>query len=147
MTLRLVGRPSCASANIKLMERGIDSRVHRRTEHELLVERGPVLIRVLAGVATEIEDTVRACELLDDMLTRYSAVASLAIVEHGTPIPSLAVRRFTAERFASYGPRLVSGVAFMGMGFWAKADAAELVESCEGLRGQLRAASVSRRSG
>jgi hypothetical protein len=106
------------------MLRVLEARFHRHTPTEILVERGPVLIRVLNGATTEIEDVDFGCALFDAMLERYPAIATLAVVEHGTPIPSAAVRRYTAERFGSYAPRLIVGAVFLGLGFWASASLA-----------------------
>lgn len=94
--------------------------VHKHTDKEVLVERGPLLIRVLDGAATEREDADFACERFTVMLERHSIIASLAIVEHGTPVPTPDVRRYTSERFGAYADRMTFAVVFLGLGFWAK---------------------------
>lgn len=95
--------------------------VHHQTSGERVVTRGLLLVRVLDGGTTTVEDVDRACVLIDWMLERYPTVALVVIVEHGTPLVPLAVNRYAAERFGSYGARLVTGVCLLGLGFWAKA--------------------------
>lgn len=94
--------------------------MHHQTSGERLVTRGPLMVRVLDGGPTTVEDVDLACELIERMLQQYPAIALLVIVEHGTPVPSLAVRRYSAERFGSHGDRLLLGVCMLGLGFWAK---------------------------
>jgi hypothetical protein len=99
----------------------VEPTVHHQTSGERLVTRGPLMVRVLDGGPTSVEDVDSACELIERMLAHYPAIVLVVIVEHGTPVPSLAVRRYTAERFGSYGDRLLLGVCMLGLGFWAKA--------------------------
>lgn len=82
---------------------------------------GPLIVRVVDGGPTSIESIDAACELIEQMLQQYPAIALLVIVEHGTPVLPLAVRRHAAERFGAYGARVLLGVCMLGLGFWAKA--------------------------
>jgi hypothetical protein len=100
---------------------GVEVQVHREVPGEYLVSRGHVLVRFLDGGSTTLEDIDFACELFDRMLERHSAIAVLAVIEHGTPVPPHAVRVYNGERFGSYGDRVVIGVCMLGLGFWAKA--------------------------
>jgi hypothetical protein len=95
--------------------------VHRQTPGEYLVSRGPVLVRLLDGGPTTIEDIDLACEVLDRMLERHSTIGVFVVVEHGTPVPPASVRSYVGERFGAYGDRVVNGVCMLGLGFWAKA--------------------------
>jgi hypothetical protein len=95
--------------------------VHRQTPGEYLASWGPVLVRLLDGGTTTIEDIDRACEVLDRMLERHSAIAVFVVVEHGTPVPPATVRSYVGERFGAYDERVVNGVCMLGLGFWAKA--------------------------
>lgn len=79
-----------------------------------------MIVRVLDGGQTTIEDVDAACELIERMLAQYPAIALVVIVEHGTPVPVLGVTRYTAERFGAYGDRLLLGACMLGLGFWAR---------------------------
>jgi hypothetical protein len=94
--------------------------VQHQTSGERLVTRGPLMVRVLDGGPSTIEDVDLACELLEQMLEQYPAIALVVIVEHGTPVPPIAVFRYTTERFGAYGDRVLLGSCLLGLGFWAK---------------------------
>jgi hypothetical protein len=85
------------------------------------VTRGPLMVRVLDGGPTTIDDVDLACELIEQLLERHPTIALVVIVEHGTPAASLTVNRYAGDRFGSYGDRVLLGVCMLGLGFWAKA--------------------------
>jgi hypothetical protein len=95
--------------------------IHRQTPGEYLVSWGPVLVRLLDGGPTTIEDVDLACAVFDRMLERHSTIGAFVVVEHGTPVPPVSVRHYVGERFGAYADRMVSGVCMLGLGFWAKA--------------------------
>lgn len=99
----------------------MQAQVEHQTTGERVVTRGLLMVRVLDGGPTTVEDVDLACKLVERLLEQHPTVASVAIVEHGTPVVSLAVNRYAAERFGSYGDRLLVGVCMLGLGFWAKA--------------------------
>ena len=92
--------------------------IHLHDRHEILAERGPVLIRVLAGEGLDRSRVDRACELLDAMLERYCAVGLIVMFEHDTPLPSRDILAYIRERFDPYGERVVVAVVMLGLGFW-----------------------------
>jgi hypothetical protein len=100
--------------------------VHRDAPGELLASRGHVLVRYLDGGPTTSEDIDYACGVFDRMLERHPTIAVLVVIEHGTPVPSVSVRSYTAERFGAYNDRVVYGVCMLGLGFWASAAYAAL---------------------
>ena len=99
----------------------MEAQVEHQTTSERLVTRGLLMVRVLDGGSTTLEDVDLACQVIDRLLERHPTVASVVIVEHGTPTAPVAVNRYAAERFGSYGDRLLVGVCMLGLGFWAKA--------------------------
>ena len=102
----------------------MDYTIHKHDAEEVLASWGPVVIRVLRGVETRAVDIDDACTLFEALLERYPAITCVAVVEHGTPIPSPEIRRYSAERFGSFGSRLVIGIVFLGLGFWASTSLA-----------------------
>jgi hypothetical protein len=100
---------------------GVDIHVHHESPGEYLVSWGPVLVRLLDGGTTTVEDVDRACELFDRMLEQHATIAVFVVVEHGTPLPPNSVRSYVGERFGAYGDRVANGICMLGLGFWAKA--------------------------
>lgn len=96
-------------------------KVHHLSAHEILAEHGAVLVRVLDGEALSCDHVDRACEILDEMLTRFAAVGLVLVLEHGTPLMDPETVRYIRERFDPYGDRVVVVPIVLGLGFWRSA--------------------------
>ena len=122
----------------------MELRVDYRGEGEIAAELGPLMLRVVNGVATTHESVDRLIAMLDRLLVRWPMVGVLVIVEHGTPKPVPEVRRRVDEELSRYGDQLVIGYAFLGLGFWT-ADAREFAtERAASIGGTVFAASSVR---
>lgn len=95
--------------------------IHRADHSEALGVYGPVAIRVIRSVTTEISDIDEARRVIEQVLEYSPAVGVLSIVEHGAPVPTADVRRYARQVFGSFGDRLIICHVALGLGFWATA--------------------------
>ncbi|EDM79745.1 hypothetical protein PPSIR1_31638 [Plesiocystis pacifica SIR-1] len=96
------------------------ARVEYASRNELVAVAGPVVIRMMDGRATTIEDYRRLMPVLEVAMEQDPAVGFLHVFHSGTPPATPEVRRHAAQLFEPLAARLASVMILTGDGLSSK---------------------------
>lgn len=91
------------------------------TRTELVATCAGVIVRIVDGHRTTIEDFDRFFALLDAHFTDVPLVGVIQITRQGTPKLDSEVRRHVAQLYDARADRLVGVMVLLGIGFWMSA--------------------------
>ena len=96
----------------------LDLVIHYATRTELVATADHLVIRIVDGHRTSVEDVERLARLFDTKFAEIRLVGFLQVIRQGTPPLAPEVRRHAATILGCYGDRVVGVIALVGLGFW-----------------------------
>ncbi len=98
----------------------VEPKIHHKTDKEMIATVGPVVLWFSSGAAT-VEDFDRVRSIIDGPLGKERKVALVMLLEEGTRIPEMGVRKEAAKLIDDIDRFVGMFVVLLGSGFWASA--------------------------
>lgn len=95
--------------------------IHYLDDEQVLVSRGPLIMRIIERAHTEAGDVDRVFELAQRVARVHGEVGVMIVSHHGAPVPGPASLRYMAQTIPRMRELGASVFVMLGMGFWSMA--------------------------